>query len=98
MIIFRRKEIARFPENTIFANMHLSKNRYLGLSLLFIVFLIGCKDRHKIPVKEKELVVDPRSMDSYVTENIESLLAAAAEPETNDSFRLNCVPLLEFYY
>ena len=78
--------------------MRYRKHYQLQMAVLIIIFLIAC--HHKQPVKEKEIVSDPASMNTYVQENIKQLIAAAENNNgiLDDSLRLQFLPVVKFYY
>lgn len=78
--------------------MYYRKNHYLHLVLLLVIFLTACK--HKQPVKEKEIVINPVDMNTYVQQNIKQLLADTTNNKgiLTDSMNVQFLPVVKFYY
>ena len=79
--------------------MYYRKNYLLQLALLIIIFIVACHQKQE-KVKEKEIVTNPASMNSYVQENIKQLLSAAENNKgiLDDTLRLHFLPVVKFYY
>jgi L,D-transpeptidase YcbB len=79
--------------------MQLSKDQYQYLTILIILlFIFSCKNAEK--VKDKEIVTDPRTMDSKVAENIQTALQFALENESriDDSTKIFLTQVVTDYY
>jgi len=78
--------------------LHSNISRII-LSCLISLFLFSCKSEKK-QVKKEEIVQDPRTMDSYVQENIRSMLDNAVEGKgkLNDSLYFPFIDLAEKFY
>src|SRR3982750_1779730 len=66
--------------------------------LLLLVFLFSCRNTKKPP--EKDIVVKPEQLEAHTRENIETLLAYAAENhlKINDSVTIQSFPLVRSVY
>ena len=68
--------------------------------ILLLSLFISCKNKANKILKEKELVLDPGTINSYVRENIKNSLAVALDSNgrINDSFKLFFFKVTENYY
>ncbi|HMK04129.1 MAG TPA: L,D-transpeptidase family protein [Ferruginibacter sp.] len=79
--------------------MQQSKDQYQYLTLLIILlFLFSCNRPEKI--KDKEIVTDPRTMDSKVAENIQTALQFALDNtgKIDDSTRIFLAEIVADFY
>lgn len=78
--------------------MYYLKNAKLHLAVQFLILLIAC--HHNPLPKEKEIVTNPASMDTYVQDNIKQLVAAAEDNNgiIDDSLRMQFLPVVKYYY
>lgn len=92
------KHPKKFLQYTQFALMCYYRNPQLQMALFLLLFLNAC--HQKEIVKEKEIVVNPLSMNDYVRENIGQLLAAAENNNgiLDSTLYLNFFPVVQFYY
>ena len=74
------------------------KNPQLQMAVLLLLFFNAC--HQKEVVKEKEIVINPLSMNEYVRENIGQLLASGESNNgiLDSTLQLKFFPVVQFYY
>jgi murein L,D-transpeptidase YcbB/YkuD len=79
-------------------DMQYRSSAILCFTLLVLVSFIACNDEKKL--KEKELVDDPKSLNTYVEENIKTALSFASDNDgkIDDSVKLFFLKVVDEYY
>ncbi|MEO6670743.1 MAG: L,D-transpeptidase family protein [Ferruginibacter sp.] len=72
----------------------------LFFSILLLLFFIACKNKKVKPLKEREIVLDPKTISAHVKDNIKNsmMLALDSNGKVDDSLKLNFYKITESYY
>lgn len=79
--------------------MNFFRPRYY-ISILVLIFFIACKHKTVRQIKQKEIVLDAKSINEHVQEDIKNslLIAVDSSGKIHDSLRLPFFKVVEAYY